>query len=152
MIPLWKLLHDRVNAAHRAMGAPEEALVDVEGSLPSWTFFKLGYDGVLGIKSYPEIDGDTLVVALPSNGSRLGSKRCVQIMQAWCASGRKLYTSAWEGHHLAIRINRHMGGVVLGKDASGFIHFEHTADSLKNAAARKTTPDRELDDGQEKHS
>lgn len=151
MIPLWKLLNDRVNAAHRAMGAPLEEL-ETEDQLPKWTFFTLGYDGVLGIKSDPERDGDTLLVALPSNGSRIGSKRTVQIMKAWCASGRKLYTSAWEGHHLAIRINRHMGGVVLGKDADGFIHFEHTTESLAQAAASKTTPDREHHDGQEKHS
>ena len=130
---LGRLLWTRINAAHEAIGAPPEDLAD-EADLPLWTFFDLGYDGVLGIKSGTHEDGDTLLVALPSNHSRLGSKRTVQIMKAWTASGRALYTSAWEGHHLAVNINVHMGGVPLGKDSDGFIQFKHTAESLSHAA------------------
>lgn len=143
---LGMLLWSRINAAHVAMGAPTEDLAD-PADLPLWTFFDLGYDGVLGIKACPERDGDQLLVALPSNGSRLGSKRTVQIMKAWTATGRALYSSAWSGHHLAVRINRHMGAHVLGLDSDGFIQFKHTSDSLRAAAATRGQPH-----GEEKHA
>jgi hypothetical protein len=130
---LARLLWARVSAAHMAIGAPVEPFD--EFALGDWEFYHLGEDGVLGIKLCPDLDGDALVVALPSSHSRLGSARTVRIFRKHLATGRKLYTLAWKEHYLAININQHMGGVALGLDGDGFIHFEYTLDSL-NAATR----------------
>lgn len=126
---LGRLLWERVNAAHQAIGAPFEDLAD-EVDLPLWTMFDLGNNGVLGIKYNADRDGDSLLVALPPNHARSGSKLTCQIMKAWTTSGRALYTAAWKGHHLAVNINKRMGGVAMGIDPDGFIHFKHTYETL----------------------
>lgn len=118
---------------HAAIGAPLEPYDEFQ--LGDWLFYPLGYDGVLGIKRFPAEDGDVLFVALPSNHSRRGSALTVRIMRQHLATGRKLYSMAWREHYMAIRINQHMGGKVLGVDSQGFIHFEYTAASL-DAATR----------------
>lgn len=138
---LARLLWARVSAAHAAMGAPVEPFDEFAAG--GWEFYPLGGDGVLGIKLCPELDGDALVVALPSNHSRLGSARTVRIFRRHLASGRKLYTMAWKEHWLAIRINQHMGGKVMGQDPDGFIHFEYTLESLDRATAAERGRERD---------
>jgi hypothetical protein len=128
---LARLLWARISAMHAAIGAPMEPYDEFH--LGDWLFYPLGYDGVLGIKQFPQEDGDVLFVALPSNHSVLGSARTVRIMRRHLATGRKLYSMAWKHHYLAIRINKHMGGQPLGVDSQGFIHFVYTADSLNKA-------------------
>lgn len=128
---LARLLWARISAMHTVIGAPVQPYD--EFGIGAWEFFPLGGDGVLGIKKYPDHDGDVLFVALPSNHSRLGSALTVRIMRRHLATGRKLYSMAWKEHYLAIRINQHMGGQLMGIDNQGFYHFQYTAESLDQA-------------------
>lgn len=134
---LARLLWARVSAAHAAIGAPVEPF-DVF-TVGNWEFFPLGGDGVLGIMSCPERDGDMLVVALPSDHSRLGSARTVRIFRRHLATGRKLYTVAHKNHILAQNINLRMGGQLLGLDSDEFYHFMYTAESLDHATPAERT-------------
>jgi hypothetical protein len=125
---LAHLLHARVTAMHECIGAPVEPF-DVF-TVGEWEFFPLGPTGALGIKSCPELDGDALIVALPIDHSRWASARTIQIMRRHMEKGRNLYTLAWHGHVLAININNRVGGVALGIDSDGFIHYKHTLEGL----------------------
>lgn len=139
---LARLLWARISAMHASIGAPMEPYDEFH--LGDWLFFPLGYDGVLGIKQYPDEDGDVLFVALPSNHSRLGSARTVRLMRNHLANDRKLYSMAWKEHWLAININQRMGGQLMGIDERGFYHFVYSAESLDQATRAERGREREI--------
>ena len=126
---LARLLYARVMAVHSVLCAPIEPFD--EFTVGQWTFWGLGGDGALGIKACPEIDGDALIVALPSRRSNFAVNEVLRIMEERMATGRKLYTLAWKGHARAININQRVGGKLLGLDEEGFYHFEHTLEGLR---------------------
>lgn len=126
-----RLLYERVRASHEACGAPVEAFDEFVAGSGDWQYFPLGLDGVLGLHHCPDRDGDALVVALPSVPSHRARLRVLEIMRDHLGTGRCLYTMAWKNHLLALHINQRLGGVILGFDQDGYIHFKHTRESLR---------------------
>jgi hypothetical protein len=128
---LGRLLYERVRASHEACGGPVEPYDEFVNVSGRWVYYPLGLDGVLGIYKCPERDGDALVIALPSRPSYRARHRALEVMRDHLGTGRCLYTMAWKNHLLALHINQKMGGEILGFDQDGYIHFKHTAETLR---------------------
>lgn len=141
---LGRLLYARVMAVHSTIGAPLEPFDEFGAG--DWVFYPLGTDGALGIKRCPDLDGDAIVVALPTVRAMHSVWEVLRLMQLHTAGGRKLYSLAWKNHILALNINQRVGGRLLGLDDEGFYHFEHTAEGLGNSTIEV------MSRGQEKHS
>lgn len=108
-------------AAHVAIGAPTEPFG--EFSAGEWDLTPLGVDGAIGFKLCPELDGDSVVVALPTDHSPAAGRQVVRLIRGRVATGRKVYSAAWKNHVLAVNINVRMGARCLGESPDGYIHF-----------------------------
>lgn len=118
---LARLLYARVMSAHEMVGAPIEPFGDFAAG--DWDLTHLGTDGVIGFKLCPENDGDSVIVALPTNHSPAASRRVVRMIWGRVQAGRKVYSAAWKNHTLAVNINVRMGARALGETPDGYFHF-----------------------------
>lgn len=119
-----------VAAAHAAVGAPMEAF-DAAAS-QHWHYVELPGGGILGFMPDSTRDGDFLVVSLPSPMSfRASNHTLLEMAKYMERTGRVLYTMAHKNHLLALNINQHIGGELLGVDEDGYYHFKHTLQGLR---------------------
>lgn len=130
---LARLLWARVTAAHAVIGAPYEPFD--EFTVGDWEFYPLGEDGVLGIKLCPDLDGDALVIAMPTKPSRAATLSAIRVMRKHMATGRILYSLAWKEHWAAININQRIGGQLMGLDGDGYYHFKHSIEDMTHGSA-----------------